>query len=152
MQMEAWLSRDDQFVPGAEIFRCNRRFSVWAYSVSHSQLLLRARTVVPGGGRQSRIDVLFKPVRVMKTCMDYETLVIRCATDDERELLAGATGPKGTNYHVFVLETPTGLDYVIAGAVGWKEDDEDDYQPSSLAYFPPATNPDRVLPTTSEPT
>jgi hypothetical protein len=48
-------------------------------SVSHSQLL-RTRT----GGAPSRIDVLFKPVDVMKVRTDYHGLVIRSATVEER--------------------------------------------------------------------
>ncbi|GLZ13766.1 hypothetical protein Acsp04_40010 [Actinomadura sp. NBRC 104425] len=47
------------FVPGAELFRCGRVFTAWAYTVSHSQLLLRTRTAWRGGRRQSRIDVVY---------------------------------------------------------------------------------------------
>lgn len=68
MRSEAWLNEDHQFVAGAEIFRSERSFALWAFTVSHSQLLLRTRTA--GGG--SRIDVLFKPVEAMKVRADYD--------------------------------------------------------------------------------
>jgi hypothetical protein len=82
MHQEAWLNQDHQFPPGREVFRSERSFAVWAYTVSHSQLLLRTRTA----GGQPRIDVLFKPVEAMKIRTDFDGLVIRCATP------AGRTG------------------------------------------------------------
>ncbi|MFD6938763.1 hypothetical protein ACFWAP_21745 [Streptomyces goshikiensis] len=58
------------------LFRSDRTFKVWAYSFSHSQLLLHS-ALVDG---DPRIDVLFKPVLAMPTGMAYDGLVIRCAT------------------------------------------------------------------------
>jgi hypothetical protein len=53
MQKEMWLNQDDQFPPGRELFRSERDFSVWAYTVSHSQLLLLRARATDG---HSRID------------------------------------------------------------------------------------------------
>lgn len=128
MWSEGWLNQDSQFVAGQEIFRSEREFAVWAYTVSHGQLLLRAT------GRP-RIDVLFKNVSAMKVRAEYDGLVIRCATEDESER---------PGERLLVLGDS---DYVVAGAVGWREDDGRDNEPSSLAFFPPAADPHRVLPT-----
>ena len=146
MRSQAWLNQDHQFAPGKELFRSDRKFSLWAYTVSHSQLLLRSRTVAPGGGSRSRIDVLFKPAEGVKTRIDYHGLVIRCATDDERQHILAETGNEDRSLRVFVLESTGGLDYVVAGAVGWREDGEEDRDPSRLAFFAPASDPKRILP------
>jgi hypothetical protein len=57
MQTDVLLNQDHQFLPGRQLFHSERDFAVWAYTVSHSQLLLRTRTA---DGR-SRIDILFNP-------------------------------------------------------------------------------------------
>lgn len=137
----------DETAARAELFQSDRRFSVWAYTVSHSQVLLRSRTPIINGRRQSRIDVLFKPVMAMKTRMDYVGLVIRCATADERDHVLDETGLAGRPLPVFMLVTGDGLDYVVAQAVGWQEDDEEDRDPSGLAFFVGATDPTLLLPT-----
>lgn len=134
--------------PGQGLFRCDRGFAVWAYTVSHSQLLLRARTAGGHSDRQTRIDVLFKPVTAVKVRTEYrDGLLIRCATTDERAQILADTGLAATNLRVFVLPTSDGLDHVVAMAVGWCEDEQEDHEPSSLAFFVPATDPTRVLPT-----
>jgi hypothetical protein len=43
MHPEAWLNQEHQFPPGQRLFQSDRGFAVWAYTVSHSQLLLRTR-------------------------------------------------------------------------------------------------------------
>jgi hypothetical protein len=144
MQSRAWLKDDDQFAPGRELFRSERRFSIWAYALSHSQLLLRAEQP-PAEHRQSRIDLLFKPVGALKTRMDYDGLTLRCATTEEREHILQETGSADHN-RVFVIESGAALDYVVAGAVGWQEDDQDNREPSALAFFAGATDPTRLLP------
>lgn len=139
--VEAWLSRDDQFVAGQEILRSEREFTVWAFTVSHGQLLLRAGPV----DGQPRIDVLFKPVEAMKLRAGYEGLVVRCATVAERERVLASTGLAGQALRVLVIETATEFDYVVTGAVGWREDGGRDNDPSSLAFFPPGSDPNRIL-------
>ena len=44
-----------------------------------------------------------------------------------------------------MIETAAEFDYVVTGAVGWREDDGRDNEPSSLAFFPPGTDPNRIL-------
>jgi hypothetical protein len=143
MRTEAWLSQDHQFSPGQQVFRSERSFAVWAYTVSHSQLLLRTRTT---DGR-SRVDILFKPVEAMKVRTDYNGLTIRCATAEEHDQILAATRHAGRPYRVLMLETADELDYIVTGAVGWKEDHGKDRDPSTLAFFPPGSDPTRILPT-----
>lgn len=141
VQDEAWLNQDHQYRRGQELFRSDRSFAVWAYTVSHSQLLLRTRTVYG----QPRIDVLFKPVEAMKIRTDYDGLIVRCATVEEHEEILTATG-HARGRHVLVLETAGQPDYVVTGAFGWKRDDGDDRDPSALAFFAPGSDPRRILP------
>ena len=143
MQTEAWLNQDDQFPPGQRLFRSDRSFALWAYTVSHSQLLLRTRTV----DERSRIDILFKPVDAMKIRAAYDGLAIRCATLEEHDRILAATGPTGAGLKVLILETAGETDYVVTGAVGWKEDHGQDHDPSTLAFIPPGSDPGRILPT-----
>ncbi|MFE0377901.1 hypothetical protein ACFW1M_20470 [Streptomyces inhibens] len=143
MQTDAWLNQDDCFVPGQELFRSDRRFQVWVYSVSHSQLLLRSELAE----NAPRIDVLFKPVEAVRTGMFYDGLVIRCATAEEHARILAETGRVGRSDRVHILETSDGrADYVVSAAVGWAYDDEDVRAPSRLAFFPPASDPVRILP------
>jgi hypothetical protein len=141
MHMRKWLNTDDQFVPGAELFRSDRAFTVWAYTISHSQLLLRTRTTE----NQSRIDILFKPVRAMKLRIEYDGLVIRCATQPEAERIQGENTGTTRSAHCLILETAGESDYVMTHAFGWQEDLESDHDPSHLAGFVPGTDPNRIL-------
>ncbi|HEY0530348.1 MAG TPA: hypothetical protein VGD29_01975 [Actinoplanes sp.] len=143
MHTEAWLNQEHQFPPGQRLFQSDRSFAVWAYTVSHSQLLLRTRAV----DGQSRIDILFKPVEAMKVRTDYDGLTIRCATADEHDQILAATGQTEAGLRVLILETASEVDYVVTGAVGWKEDHGQDRDPSALAFFPPGSDPGRILPT-----
>ncbi|MEV3924853.1 hypothetical protein [Actinomadura coerulea] len=148
MSARVWLSESDQFVPGTELFRSDRSFTVWAYTVSHSQLLLRTRTTERGGVRPSRIDVVFKPVRAMKVRTEYRGgLVIRCADQEEAAQIYAESGDvePGAGAHCLILETGNDRDYVVAHAVGWVEDMASERDPSALAGFAPGSDPARIL-------
>ena len=144
MQSKAWFHKDDQFAHGKVLFRSERRFFVWAYTVTHGQLLLRAEQL-PVEARRSRLDVLFKPVEAMKTRMDYDGLTLRCATAEEHEFILRETGAAAYN-RVFIIESGPTRDYVVSGAAGWQEDNEENRDPSALAFYMGATDPTRVLP------
>jgi hypothetical protein len=109
----AWLNTDHQLAPGTEIFRSERRFVMWAYSASHSQLLLRS---TPGAGHETTIDLLFKPIEAVKIRDVYDGLAIRCATAEEAKRIEEPRGPR-----VFLLQSQDRTDYVTAAAVGWRE-------------------------------
>ncbi|MGP3938050.1 hypothetical protein [Nonomuraea sp. KM88] len=140
-----WLNTDDRFTPGAELFRSDRDFTVWAYTISHSQLLLRTRTPTLNSTRSTRIDIVFKPVRAMKVRIEYSGLVIRCATEAETALIRAENTGLHDGVHCLILETGLDQDYVIAHAVGWEEDTETDRDPSKLAGFAPGSDPNRIL-------
>jgi hypothetical protein len=102
-------------------FTSDRFFQVWAYSVSHSQLLLRS---VKADGLHSRIDVLFEAVDLMELPTSFTGLVI--ARDRGGFTLSGS-GWAGR---------------VVAGACYWCEDEGEYYDPSPFAdSFGPALKP-----------
>jgi hypothetical protein len=145
MHARTWLNTADQFVPGAELFRSNRNFTVWAYTISHSQLLLRSRTAYHGGERQTRIDIVFKPVEAMKLRMEYHGLVVRCAMQGEIDRIHAEHGGIGHKARCLILETGEDQDYVVTYAVGWMEDEGTERDPSPLAGFAPGSDPNRIL-------
>jgi hypothetical protein len=120
MTTQAWLNTHQQLVPGTELFRSKRRFSPWAYTVSHGQLLLRSSST---DSADTTIDVLFKPITVLKLRDSYDGLVIRCATDEEAGRIRAATPgiTFGADDRFFTLECADGTDYVVSAAIGWQE-------------------------------
>jgi hypothetical protein len=142
----AWLNTDAHFAAGTELFRSPREFALWAYTVSHGQLLLRSTAGSPDG--DTRIDVLFKPIQAARIRGFYQGLVIRIANVTEIDRIR--TDCSGVNWtpqaRFLVVETAGGADFVVCGAVGWHEDAGDARDPSTLAYFPPGTDPARILP------
>ncbi|WP_219516739.1 hypothetical protein [Nonomuraea ceibae] len=122
MTIRAWLNKDHQLPPGEEIFRSERRFALWAYSVSHGQTLFRS---TPGsdGLAETTVEVLFKPVTAMKIRAFYQGLLIRTAPAEEAERVkAGCPSVEfGREDRVFLLESSGETDYVISMAVGWHE-------------------------------
>ncbi|GAA2305193.1 hypothetical protein GCM10010149_63710 [Nonomuraea roseoviolacea subsp. roseoviolacea] len=145
MHARTWLHAPDQFLPGAELFRSNRNFVVWAYTVSHSQLLLRTRPTYGGGERQSRIDIVFKPVEAMKLRMVYNGLVVRCAMQGEIDRIHAEHTGIDRKARCLMLEAAEEQDYVVTYAVGWMEDMGTERDPSPLAGFAPGTDPNRIL-------
>jgi hypothetical protein len=118
----AWLNTDHELAPGSEILRSERRFVLWAYSVSHRQLLLRSAA---DRDHETTVDLLFKPVEAVKIRGGYDGLVIRCATAEEAERIEDPPGPR-----LFLLESQGRTDYVTGGAVGWHEGVLDRTRPS----------------------
>lgn len=124
MTDSTWLNRDHQLIPGREVFRSERRFHLLAYTASHGQLLMRSvgQPDTPGEP-ETTIDLLFKPVTVVKIGDGYRGLAIRCATAAESEQVKSdhASVSFGRDDRVFVLESQGEFDYVVAMAVGWTE-------------------------------
>jgi hypothetical protein len=139
MTERAWLTTDHPLVPGTEIFRADRCFQLWQHTASHSQTLLRSPrgTDLLGRTYDTRIDVLFKPITVMKIRQDYDDLVIRVATQDEAAAIR-SDSPSARYYsesRVFILESAGETDYVVAAAVCWHEDRLGFEAPSSFAGY-----------------
>jgi hypothetical protein len=141
MIASAWLNTDLRLGPGTELFRAERCFQLWAYSVSHSRMLLRSTMGKDRRGAEhgTRIDVLFKPVAASRTRSVYDGLVIRVATVDEAAATRAAspTIPFYTDTRVFLLHSGEETDYVVADAVGWHEDTLDSGEPSHFAMHDP---------------
>jgi hypothetical protein len=47
---------------------------------------------------------------------------------------------------VLMLECGQGVDFVVTGAFGWREDGLSDRDPSGLAVFAPGSDRGRILP------
>jgi hypothetical protein len=74
----------------AVMFESNRPFQVWRAVVGHSQLLLRS---TKSDAENTRVDVLFKPVRAMKlrTLLDGCVFVRPTARSAVRSLVKPLT-------------------------------------------------------------
>ena len=127
MASDKWYNEDTMPAPGTELFRSTRRFQLWHQTVSHRQLLFRATP----GSRDTRIDLLFKPVKVMQLHTVYDGLVVRLAEQNGRE-------------YRFELESGDIRDFVTAYAFGWHEDNGKDNEPSGFdESFAPHLRPER---------
>ncbi|GAB3932180.1 hypothetical protein [Micromonospora vulcania] len=124
MTADVWLFKDGDFAPGAELLRSEREFQLWSYSVSHSQLLLRANRMPQGDQLPTTIEVLFKPVKAVQIQEAYLGLVIRCATEEESARILDGVSDYGYRSHearVLLLESEGATGYVVTSAVGWRE-------------------------------
>lgn len=105
-------------------FETTRVFRVWAYSVSHRQLLLRSPSE---DGHRTRIDVLFKDVGEMHIQTVASSLSIQEATVDSQ--------PKDSSQHLpkkFVLKADQWSGFIIAGSMAVHEDNGSYDEPSAL--------------------
>jgi hypothetical protein len=103
------------------LYQSDSKLQVWAYSVTHSQLLLR------GLHNDGRVDLLFKNVDAMTISTSYAGLTVRRSS---------------TGLH---LDTEEHSDHVVASAFGWCLDDEDLRSPSRLTSYASATDPVTAL-------
>ena len=107
---------EHDYTPGGELFRTDRRVRIWAQTVTHGQLLLRAIDNV----QPTRIDLLFKDVQEQRLRTSYDGLIVGCATEAESV---------GT---CFVLESGDVRDHVRAESFSWQEEEQTDVGPRSL--------------------
>lgn len=120
-----WLSSVNPPAPGTVLFRSDRSFRPWAYTVGHCTLLIRSWG--PANGPDTTIDVLFKPVAAMKlrTTSTYDGLVIRCAseaeTDEIKAMISDVCFDDTGHRRVFLLESQGEIDFIVSSAVGWQE-------------------------------
>ena len=81
----------------------NRKFQIWLYTASHSQLLLRSN---PSAEGEERIEVLFKGVCWMNLPAHLDGLVLTEAHGDSAtELLerSGVAASTGADHRFFIL-------------------------------------------------
>jgi hypothetical protein len=100
---------------------------MWAFSVSHSRLLLRCVKVGPN---DTRVDVLFKAVDYVGIPTVLDGLSIQFATWDEVGGLL--TGSRSSDAKPWRVVTAGSAGVVVAGAVFVNEDAGEYYDPSPL--------------------
>lgn len=112
-----------------------RKFQVWEYTVSHSQLLLRSPKE---GGYRTRIDVLFKNVDFFRLGTTAVLDRIEEVEGAEVERLGGhvATTALTGDQRGYRLAGPSSDGLVIAGALVIHEDELESHEPSSLPLWP----------------
>jgi hypothetical protein len=110
-----------------------RRFQVWAYGVSHAQLLLRSNK---SDGALTRIDVLFEGVGALEIPTYFQGLTIAEASWEEAPSLGVQLGSTtATGKKLFAIQGENFSGYLAASAVFWHEDSGAFHEPS---YFPDA--------------
>jgi ribonucleotide reductase alpha subunit len=107
----------------------DRRFQLWAYSVSMGRLLLRS---TKGEDVTTRVDVLFQNVAALSLPASMMGVVVRSADADEQRWIADSSGVEVVNGRAFVVEGDGYRGYVVAGVVVEAEDDGDYFEPSAL--------------------
>jgi hypothetical protein len=111
-----------------------RRFQVWAYSVSLGRLLLRS---TKSDTFPTRVDVLFQNVKALKLPTSLDGLTIAEADDDERSEIEAATGiVLDVDAAGFVVRCGSMDGFVVAGVCVGREDDAEHFEPSDLWLEP----------------
>jgi hypothetical protein len=115
----------------SELYRSERYFKVWQYTVSHRRLLLRSTRDNPPS---TRIDVHFGGIGLMLLRPFYEGLVIREGTADECAQLTSEYGVEVNPGYLFVLGG--GLSsFVVSGRPQWHEDEGEMDDPSWFGHM-----------------
>jgi hypothetical protein len=122
----------------SELMSFDRDFSVWAFTVSHSQLLLRSPKAGTAG---TRVDIGFSGVIGFIGGVDYPGLAIRPSNDSEIDALTGFVGLKAVRsaeaaYALVGVGGHSG--FVLANSCEWAEDEGDFSEPSQV-FLPTAT-------------
>lgn len=109
----------------------SRRFQVWSYSVSHSQLLIRS---VKEGSHDTVVDVLFKGVSFLQLHTWLDGLVIV----EVEPSASNCPEMAAEGRRVFEVRTRDTCGHVVAGSVWHTEFDGSHGDPSPLIpRFPP---------------
>ena len=101
------------------LYSSERKFQVWAYTVSHRQLLLRS---VKSATDQTRINLLFKNVRALNLISTLQGIRIE-ASDQASDK---------TRYEI---ESLNFSGFVLASAFAHRTDDQEYGAPSPFAGF-----------------
>jgi hypothetical protein len=118
-------------VRGEKLFESPRLFQLWAYTVSHSWLLLRS-TQEPGV--PTRIDVCFGDVAAIhlpRLMTGLSIIESSSSVEEGLVMLPGVDLVRGRT--VFHVSGPSYVGYVIASFAEWHEDDGQYYEPSYFA-------------------
>ena len=114
------------------MYKSNRMFQVWRYTVSHHQLLLRSNKE---NSFPTRLEVLFKNVAFMAVppVMRGVTITECGAAGDELPSFLNAFQISKPWYRI---ETEGAAGYIAAGAIVTNEDDRGYEESSSLLSGP----------------
>ena len=107
--------------------RYQRTFQVWAYTVSHGQLLLRS---TKSQSTPTRIDILFKDTAAMCLPAAFDNLILSRAQANDLGLDAATAATTGKT--VYRLKGTNFDGFVVAGAVVVHEDDREYDEPSEI--------------------
>lgn len=108
----------------------DRRFQVWAYSVSMAHLLLRSAKSETCATRQ---DVLFQNVKALKLPTAMDGLVVAEADPTESAQISAETGLLPSEHTViFTIRAGPLAGYVVAGLCVTAEDTGEYFEPSHL--------------------
>ncbi len=113
------------------LFRSERYFKVWQYSVSKNRLLLRSTRDNPPS---TRIDIHFGAVGLTLLRPYYDGISIRRASNEERALIDETYSSADVAGDLFVIgEEPQS--FVISGAPQWHEDEGGLNDPSWFGHM-----------------
>lgn len=108
----------------------DRSFQLWAYTVSHAQLLLRSNKT---DRHPRRLEILFRDVASIDLPTRMEGLEVAAATPEQAAPIRSRLGEARVGYRtVYVLRSGGHTGYVVAGLLTAHEDDGSYYTPSSL--------------------
>ncbi len=113
-----------------EIINSERRFQVWGYTVSHSELLLRS---VKSEEFRTRIDVFLKGVKEFHLPTIFDGLLVKEATAEDFEQMSILCDAVSLRHGAFVFKGNKFVGYVIAFGIWCHEDQGEYYDPS---FFP----------------
>ncbi|NEC85155.1 hypothetical protein [Streptomyces sp. SID12501] len=117
---------------GSEIFRSDRYFKVWQYTVGHRRLILRSSRDRPP---DTRIEIYFANVDLMLLRPSYDGLVIRRADDEECRQVGLDHGVEVEPGSLFLLGG--GLrSFVVSAPPQWQEDEGEMNDPSWFGPLP----------------
>ncbi|WP_158687601.1 hypothetical protein [Streptomyces sp. AA1529] len=108
----------------------DRKFAIWAYTVSHSRLLLRS---VMLRDFDTRIDIHFDNTDFISMPRSFDTLRITELSPAESLEHTGKEASGATK--AFLLNDEGA--YVLATHCNWHEDNKDNRAPSHFRRFPP---------------
>ena len=115
--------------------RFSRKFQIWSYSVSHSQLLLRSPK--EDSAENTRVDLLFKNVGWINlpSILD-DVIVSEISISEAGSVIAGIDSHLLRTRKLISLKSSTSVGFVIAGAFVWREDTGEYFEPSPLLQPP----------------
>jgi hypothetical protein len=106
--------------------RFERKFKMWEYWISHSQLVLRSTGGVqfpPGSPRSRNIDLTFVAVDYVELPTTIDELEFVDASADECQRVEKILGREVAHDHIFVIATNGRRHLIVAGNMTVSEND-----------------------------